>query len=99
MTAHQLEAGYRRAYRDFYRWGSILRSASVHNEAKGLMRHVLYAGGWKKFESSWDFVIRAGKVSRMLPLLERILGMSGGAGAPTMGRPPLPRMARGRADR
>ncbi|UCH34919.1 MAG: B12-binding domain-containing radical SAM protein, partial [Armatimonadota bacterium] len=29
MSAGQLEAGYRRAYRDFYRWGSILRAASA----------------------------------------------------------------------
>jgi radical SAM superfamily enzyme YgiQ (UPF0313 family) len=99
MTTHQLEAGYWRAYRDFYRWGSILRSASVHKEARGLIRHVLYAGGWKKFESSWGFVIRAGKVSRMLPMLERILEMSGVASAPTSERRLLPRVARGRADR
>jgi radical SAM superfamily enzyme YgiQ (UPF0313 family) len=29
MSAEALEAGYRRAYRDFYRWGSILRGAST----------------------------------------------------------------------
>ena len=28
MTAEQLEAGYWRAYRDFYRWGSIVRGAA-----------------------------------------------------------------------
>jgi hypothetical protein len=99
MTAHQLEAGYWKAYRDFYRWGSILRSALVHREAKGFLRHVLYAGGWKKFESFWGFVIRAGKVSRMLPLLERILGMSDGSGAPTAERALFERIVRGRAAR
>jgi len=37
------------------------------------LRHLAYAGGWKKFEPLWDVVIRAGQVSRFLPLLERVL--------------------------
>ena len=32
MTAEQLERGYWRAYRDFYRWGSIARGAAAHDE-------------------------------------------------------------------
>src|SRR6188474_632360 len=30
MSADDLEQGYRRAYRDFYAWGSIMRGASAH---------------------------------------------------------------------
>ena len=33
-----------------------------------------YAGGWKKFEPLWDWVIRAKRVSQMLRILETVLG-------------------------
>jgi radical SAM superfamily enzyme YgiQ (UPF0313 family) len=77
MTPEELEAGYWRAYRDFYRWGAIFRGASTKKEWSGRLRHVAYAGGWKKFERLWDVVIRAKKVTRMLPMLEAILGQFG----------------------
>jgi radical SAM superfamily enzyme YgiQ (UPF0313 family) len=73
MNAQTLEAGYRRAYRDFYRWGSIFRSAWAQDGAIEKLRHLAYAGGWKKFEPLWDLVIRARRVGRFLPLLESIL--------------------------
>jgi radical SAM superfamily enzyme YgiQ (UPF0313 family) len=68
-----LEAGYWRAYRDFYRWGSIFRGASHKETLAGKLRHVAYAGGWKKFEPMWDMVIRAKRAGAMLPVLEEIL--------------------------
>ncbi len=68
-----LEAGYWRAYRDFYRWGSIFRGASQKKTLTGKLRHVAYAGGWKKFEPMWDMVIRAKRAGTMLPVLEQIL--------------------------
>jgi radical SAM superfamily enzyme YgiQ (UPF0313 family) len=74
MTAEQLEAGYWRAYRDFYRWGSILRGATAHEAFRDRARHVAYAGGWKKLEPFWDLVIRSRRVVRTLPLLESVLG-------------------------
>jgi hypothetical protein len=37
------------------------------------MRHVAYAGGWKKFEPFWDVAIGTGQVLHVLPLLETIL--------------------------
>jgi len=73
MTAEQLESGYLEAYRQFYRWSSIFRSAAVQAGWKERLRHVAYAGGWKKFEPAWDLVIRLHRVSSFLPLLERIL--------------------------
>jgi radical SAM superfamily enzyme YgiQ (UPF0313 family) len=73
MTARQLEEGYWRAYRDFYRWGSIARGASTKPTLLGKARHAAYAAGWKKFEPLWDLVIRAKKAGRALPLLEAIL--------------------------
>jgi len=37
------------------------------------LRHVAYAAGWKKFEPLWNLIIRARRVTMMLPLLETIL--------------------------
>jgi radical SAM superfamily enzyme YgiQ (UPF0313 family) len=73
MSARQLEDGYRWAYRRFYEWGSILRGARAHGDVVGGLRHMAYAGGWKKFEPLWDLVIRAKRAGTMLPVLERIL--------------------------
>jgi radical SAM superfamily enzyme YgiQ (UPF0313 family) len=73
MTAEALEQGYRRACREFYRWGSILQGASTKPELAGRLRHLAYAAGWKKFEWLWDWIIRAGRVSRCLPILETVL--------------------------
>jgi radical SAM superfamily enzyme YgiQ (UPF0313 family) len=73
MNEAELEAGYRRAYREFYRWGSILRGAATKATRAGRLRHLAYAGGWKKCERLWDAVIRARQVFRMLPLLEAVL--------------------------
>ena len=73
LTPSELEAGYWRAYRDFYRWGSILRGAGTKETFRGRVRHIGYAGGWKKFEPLWDVLIRSRQVLHALPLLETIL--------------------------
>ena len=73
MSGEILEAGYRRAYRDFYSWSSILRGASTKPSVVQGLRHVAYAGGWKKFEPLWDWMIRARRVWQFLPLLEGVL--------------------------
>ena len=73
MSAETLEAGYWHAYRDFYRWGSILRGAWSKPDLAGRLRHFAYSTGWKKFEPLWDWVIRIRRVSHFLPFLEAIL--------------------------
>jgi radical SAM superfamily enzyme YgiQ (UPF0313 family) len=73
MTAEALESGYRRAYRDFYRWGSILRGAATKRTPLVALRHLAYAGGWKKLEPFWNWVIKRRQVRRMIPLLETVL--------------------------
>jgi radical SAM superfamily enzyme YgiQ (UPF0313 family) len=73
LSPDQLESGYWRAYREFYRWGSILRSSRAHSDLTDGLRHFAYAAGWKKFEPFWDWVIRARRVTNFLPLLESIL--------------------------
>ena len=73
MTPAELEAGYWRAYRDFYRWGSIFKGAATKPALTGQLRHVAYAGGWKKLEPFWDWVLRARRVNQLLPVLEGVL--------------------------
>jgi radical SAM superfamily enzyme YgiQ (UPF0313 family) len=73
MTSEALEAGYHRAYREFYRWASIARAARAHGSIKHQAKHFFYAAGWKKFEPLWDLVIRAKQLGAMTPLLEGVL--------------------------
>jgi hypothetical protein len=73
LTPEALEAGYWQAYQDFYRWGSIFRGAWAKPGWQERLRHVAYAGGWKKFEPAWDWVIRLRHVNGLLPLLEAVL--------------------------
>jgi radical SAM superfamily enzyme YgiQ (UPF0313 family) len=73
LSAEALEAGYWHAYKKFYRWKNIIQSSQAHEGLRGQIRHVAYAGGWKKFESMWNWVIRAKRVANLLPVLETIL--------------------------
>ena len=77
MSPEELEHGYHRAYREFYRWTSIVRGASAHGDLMAGLRHAAYSAGWKKFEPLWDFVIRVGRAGTMLPVLETILSEFG----------------------
>jgi radical SAM superfamily enzyme YgiQ (UPF0313 family) len=70
----ELEQGYWHAYKEFYRWENIIRSSQTHAEFSNRIRHIAYAGGWKKFEPMWDWVIRAKRVANLLPVLETVLG-------------------------
>jgi hypothetical protein len=82
LAPAELESGYWRAYRDFYRWGSILRGAGTKAGFRDRCRHVAYAAGWKKFEPLWDAAIRTGQVLHALPLLELVLTSFGRHGCP-----------------
>lgn len=88
MTIGQLDGGYRRAYRDFYRWGSIRRGAATKPTLRGRARHLAYAGGWKKLAPLWDLAIRSRQVLRGLPALEHVLAGFGERAPAT--RPPAP---------
>lgn len=77
MQPDILEAGYWRAYRDFYKWSSILQGANVKPALRDKLRHLAYAGGWKKCEPIWDDLIRAKRVMQVLPLLEAVLASFG----------------------
>jgi radical SAM superfamily enzyme YgiQ (UPF0313 family) len=73
MSAETLESGYWNAYRDFYRWDSIFRGAWHKDRWDQRLRHLAYAGGWKKFESVWDWIIQARRVANLRPALEAVL--------------------------
>lgn len=73
MTPQELEEGYWRAYKNFYEWSSILKGSWTHENLLDKARHFAYAGGWKKIEPFWDWVIRAKRVTHVLPVLESVL--------------------------
>lgn len=75
LAPGELEAGYWRAYREFYSWKAIARSAWVQDGWSERLRHLAYAGGWKKCEPLWDVAIRARRVTYLLPLLESVLNL------------------------
>ena len=52
---------------------AIFRSAWAQRGLTERLRHLAYAGGWKKCEPLWDWVIRAKRVTGFLPLLETVL--------------------------
>jgi radical SAM superfamily enzyme YgiQ (UPF0313 family) len=81
LTPPELESGYWRAYRDFYRWSNLFRGARTKPLWRDRARHLAYAGGWKKFEPLWDLLIRTRQVLHALPLLEATLTSFGGRSA------------------
>nr|MCU0494095.1 hypothetical protein [Chloroflexaceae bacterium] len=59
--------------------------AQTKADWRGALRHVAYAGGWKKFEPLWDAIIRLQRVAGMRPMLERVLtGVGHGNAARTL---------------
>jgi radical SAM superfamily enzyme YgiQ (UPF0313 family) len=73
LTAEELKEGYEWSYRSFYSWKNILQASLQHEDLKHKIKHFSYAGGWKKFEPLWNFMIKTKGLNKMLPLLESIL--------------------------
>jgi radical SAM superfamily enzyme YgiQ (UPF0313 family) len=73
LSADELKQGYDWAYRSFYSWTNIWKSSCQHDQFKHAVKHFMYAGGWKKFEPLWNFIIKTKGLNNMLPLLEAIL--------------------------
>lgn len=73
LSPEALKAGYDWAYKEFYSWQNIIKASWQHNSNKHKMKHLFYAGGWKKFESVWNFLIKTKGLNHMLPVLESIL--------------------------
>jgi radical SAM superfamily enzyme YgiQ (UPF0313 family) len=83
LSAAELKRGYDWAYRSFYSWRNIVKASLGHDTFKHQLKHFAYAGGWKKFEPLWNFLIKSEGLNKMLPLLEAILSKAGKRG----GRP------------
>src|SRR5256714_767247 len=73
LTAEELKKGYDWSYDSFYSWSNIFKASLQHDNLKHAIKHFTYAGGWKKFEPLWNFMIKTKGLNRMLPLLEAIL--------------------------
>ena len=73
LSERELKQGYDWAYRSFYSWANICEASSQHDQLKHVIKHFAYAGGWKKFEPLWNFIIKTKGLNKMLPLLEAIL--------------------------
>jgi radical SAM superfamily enzyme YgiQ (UPF0313 family) len=73
LNEGELKRGCDWAYRSFYSWTNILKGSFQHEKLKHQIKHFTYAGGWKKFEPLWNFIIKTKGLNGMLPLLEAIL--------------------------
>jgi radical SAM superfamily enzyme YgiQ (UPF0313 family) len=98
LSAGELKQGYDWAYESFYSWRNILKASVNHTDIRHSLKHFAYAGGWKKFEPLWNFLIKTRGLNNMLPLLEAILSKvrkPGGAGGGSAGESlsPFPAIA------
>ncbi|WP_118972199.1 B12-binding domain-containing radical SAM protein [Taibaiella koreensis] len=73
IDAATLKKGYDWAYRSFYSWSNIVKASLQHDTHKHKLKHFFYAGGWKKFEAVWNFLIKTRNLNNMLPVLESVL--------------------------
>lgn len=93
LSADELKKGYDWAYRSFYSWKNIYKASMQHENVKHKIKHFAYAGGWKKFEPLWNFMIKTKGLNKMLPLLEAILSKAGGSGKNDRPASPFPAIA------
>jgi len=73
LNETELKKGYDWAYHSFYSWQNIAKASLQHDNLRQVIKHFAYAGGWKKFEPLWNFMIKTKGLNKMLPLLESIL--------------------------
>lgn len=73
LSAQELEDGYWWAYKEFYKWSNIFKGSMQHHAHAHKLKHFFYAGGWKKFESVWNFLIKTKNLNNTLPALETVL--------------------------
>lgn len=93
LSAAELKNGYDWAYRSFYSWSNVWKASWQHDQLKHTIKHFAYAGGWKKFEPLWNFMIKTKGLNKMLPLLETILSKVGKGSHEGTDRSPFPAIA------
>lgn len=47
ITKDEMESGYKRAYKKFYKWSNIYKASKEHKEFRMRLKHFTYAGAWK----------------------------------------------------
>ncbi|HKG69634.1 MAG TPA: hypothetical protein VKA92_12255, partial [Segetibacter sp.] len=60
------------AYRSYYSWQNTAAASLQHENLKHAIKHFAYAGGWKKFRTLLNFMIKTQELNKMLPVLEAI---------------------------
>jgi radical SAM superfamily enzyme YgiQ (UPF0313 family) len=70
MTPEQLEAGHKRANRDFLTCGSILRRSLG---VPGTLKRIAYNLAWMKIDPLWIAIIRLGLMPLATRIFERVL--------------------------
>jgi len=73
LSAAELKKGYDWSYKEFYSWANVFKASYNHHDMKYFLKHFAYAGGWKKFEPMWNFLIKTRTLNKTLPLLESVL--------------------------
>ena len=91
LSPEELKLGYDWSYRSFYSWSNVWKASWQHDNLKHTIKHFAYAGGWKKFEPLWNFMIKTRGLNKMLPLLEAILSKINNK--ENAGRSPFPAIA------
>lgn len=72
MTAGQLEAGHRGIWRDFVRFGSILRRIAA---LPGPLKRLAYNLGWTRVDPLWSPLVRFGLMPFAREIFTRVLRM------------------------
>ena len=93
LSPEELKQGYDHAYRSFYSWKNVCKASWQHDKLKHTIKHFAYAGGWKKFEPLWNFMIKTKGLNKMLPLLEAILSRVNNNNNKNAGPSPFPAIA------
>jgi len=70
MTAEELEAGHKRAYREFLRYGSIMRRSMG---LPGVLKRLAYNVAWAKVDPLWVAILRTGLMPMATRIFERVL--------------------------
>lgn len=73
MSHRQLLEGYGSAYREFYQWKNIWNAAANQTSWQQQLKHLAFAGAWKKMEPIWNFLIKVHMLSPLRPLMEETL--------------------------
>ncbi|MEP7373496.1 MAG: radical SAM protein [Chitinophagaceae bacterium] len=92
LSPADLKEGYDWAYQSFYSWSNVWKASWQHEKLQHTIKHIAYAGGWKKFEPMWNFLIKTRGLNKMLPLLEAILSKVN-PGGKIMDKSPFPAIA------